>query len=88
MSTGGSPPGFSRRDLLTGALAAALALGLNAGYVSVRLGFVHKPKQARETDHFRYIEMAKGDGGRQELAREPPATQPHGLSGGTARGSG
>jgi hypothetical protein len=72
MSTGGSPPRLGRRDLLTGALAATLALGLNAGYVSARLGFVHKPKQVRETDHFRYLEMAKGDGGRPELAREPP----------------
>jgi len=72
MSTGGSPPRLSRRDLVTGALAATLALGLNVGYVSARLGFVHKPKQVRETDHFRYIEMAKGDGGRPELAREPP----------------
>jgi hypothetical protein len=72
MSAGGSPPRLGRRDLVLGALAATLALGLNAGYVSARLGFVHKPKQVRETDHHRYIEMAKGEGGRPELAREPP----------------
>jgi hypothetical protein len=72
MIAGGAPPLLARRDLVLGALAAALALGLNAGYVSARLGFVHKPKQTRETDHLRYIEMAKGDAGRSELAREPP----------------
>ncbi|HVR69834.1 MAG TPA: hypothetical protein VMT87_03230 [Vicinamibacteria bacterium] len=72
MSLGGSPPGPERRDVLLGALAALLALALNAGYVSAHLGFVHRPKQVRESDHHHYIEMAEGEAGRQALAEAPP----------------
>jgi hypothetical protein len=47
-----------------------LILALNVLSVSSRLGFLHKPKQVKERDHYRYIEMARGPEGRQELARE------------------
>jgi hypothetical protein len=61
-----------RLDLL---LAAGLALAVLAGnvaFVSRELGFLHKPKQVREYDHWRYIEMARGPHGRVDVAREPP----------------
>ncbi len=41
-------------------------------WVSARLGFLHKPKQVREFDHYRYIEMARGPAGRPEVAGQPP----------------
>ncbi|HWX25444.1 MAG TPA: hypothetical protein VN083_10395 [Vicinamibacteria bacterium] len=44
----------------------------NILFVSSRMGFLHKPNRVLETDHFHYIEMAKGSEGRKELAREPP----------------
>jgi hypothetical protein len=56
-------------------LAAALScaiLAVNAASVSARVGFVHKAKRTQETDHFRYIEMAKGPDGDLSLQREPP----------------
>jgi len=53
------------------ALAIAL-LALNVGSVSSRLGFIHKPKQVREYDHWRYVEMARGAEGRPALQKEPP----------------
>ena len=65
-----SPPG--RRDLALGAGAALLVLALNAGYVSAHLGFVHRAKQVRESDHHHYIEMAEGESGRAALAGAPP----------------
>ena len=40
--------------------------------VSSRLGFLHKAKQVKEYDHWRYIEMARGPEGRPALQREPP----------------
>jgi hypothetical protein len=52
-------------------LALLVLLG-NVLYVSWHLGFLHKPKRVLETDQFRYVEMARGRHGRQELAREPP----------------
>ena len=36
------------------------------------LGFLHKAKQVKEYDHWRYIEMARGPEGKPELQREPP----------------
>jgi hypothetical protein len=69
--TGGAPP-LGRRDLALGATAAALALVLNAGYVSAHLGFVHRARQVRESDHHHYIEMAEGASGRAALAQAPP----------------
>jgi hypothetical protein len=70
--TAGGAPGPRRRDLALGALAAALALALNAGYVAAHLGVLHRAKQVRESDHHHYIEMAEGDSGRAALAEAPP----------------
>jgi hypothetical protein len=53
-----------------GLLLSLLLLGLNVISVARPLGLVHKPKQVKERDHYRYIEMARGPEGRQELATE------------------
>ena len=55
--------------------AAVLSLALlavNVASVASALGFLHKAKQVKEYDHWRYIEMARGPEGRQDLQREPP----------------
>jgi hypothetical protein len=59
-------------DTRLGALLALLLLALNAWSVSSQLGFLHKPKQVKEYDHWRYVEMARGPEGRPALQREPP----------------
>ena len=59
-------------DTRLGLLLAILILGLNVASVSSRLGFLHKPKQVKESDHWRYVEMARGAEGRPALQREPP----------------
>jgi hypothetical protein len=59
-------------DTRIGALLAVFLLALNVASVSSRLGFAHKPKQVKEYDHWRYIEMARGPQGRPALQREPP----------------
>ena len=59
-------------DTRLGALLAVVLLALNVAAVSGRLGFLHKPKQVKEYDHWRYIEMARGEHGRPELRQEPP----------------
>ncbi len=51
-----------------GVLLCLLILAVNVLSVSFRLGFLHKPKQVKELDHLRYIEMARGPEGRPELA--------------------
>jgi len=61
-----------RADTALGALLALALLGLNVTCVSSRLGFLHKPKQVKEYDHWRYVEMARGEEGRPALQREPP----------------
>jgi hypothetical protein len=61
-----------RADTALGALLALSLLALNVTCVSSRLGFLHKPKQVKEYDHWRYVEMARGDEGRPALQREPP----------------
>ncbi len=53
-----------------GVLLSLLVLAVNVVSVSSRLGFLHKPKQVKELDHYRYIEMARGPEGRPELTRE------------------
>lgn len=58
---------FERRIAI---LVALLMLAVNVLAVSSRLGFLHKPKQVKELDHWRYIEMAKGDQGRPALTRQ------------------
>jgi hypothetical protein len=59
-------------DTRLGVLLAVLLLALNVAAVSSRLGFLHKPKQVKEYDHWRYVEMARGPEGRPALQREPP----------------
>jgi hypothetical protein len=59
-------------DTRLGALVAILLLAVNVASVSARLGFLHKPKQVKEYDHWRYVEMARGEDGRAALTREPP----------------
>ncbi|HEX9190278.1 MAG TPA: hypothetical protein VGB87_24590, partial [Vicinamibacteria bacterium] len=59
-------------DTWLGALLAVLLLGVNVWSVSSRLGLVHKPKQVKEYDHWRYVEMARGPEGREALRQEPP----------------
>src|SRR5262249_22155976 len=62
-------PGVTRETRLR-LLLSLLVLALNVLSVSAHLGLVHKPKQVKERDHYRYIEMAKGPEGRQDLATE------------------
>jgi hypothetical protein len=59
-------------DTRLGALLAVAVLLLNVLAVSSRLGFLHKPKQVKEYDHWRYVEMARGPEGRPALQQEPP----------------
>jgi hypothetical protein len=59
-------------DTRLGALLAVLLLAVNVASVSSRLGLLHKAKQVKEYDHWRYIEMARGPEGRAALQREPP----------------
>ncbi len=59
-------------DTRLGALLAVLLLAVNVWAVSSRLGFLHKTKQVKEYDHWRYVEMARGPEGRPALQREPP----------------
>lgn len=58
--------------LAWGALVAALILGVNAAYVISSLGFLHKPRKVLETDHFRYIEMARDPWSAEPVARTAP----------------
>lgn len=57
-----------------GLLVAIAVVAFNAFYVSAYTGFVHGPDAVSETDHLRYIEMAKGaeNTPRRGLAYEPP----------------
>ena len=59
-------------DTRLGALLALLLLAVNILSVASQLGFLHKAKQVKEYDHWRYIEMARGPEGQPELQREPP----------------
>ena len=72
MTGDGAPRRRGGGDVLVGAIAALLALGLNAAYVSAHLGFIHRARQVRETDHHHYIEQAEGEAGRAALADAPP----------------
>lgn len=58
------------RDTRWGALLAILVLAVNVGHVSAHLGFLHKAKQVKETDQWRYIEMARDPERRKPLSRE------------------
>ena len=61
-----------RAAVAWGALAAALLLFVNVAYVAASLGLVHKPRRVLETDHFRYIEMARQPFAEEPLARTAP----------------
>ena len=50
-------------DIRLGAALALLVLVVNILSVASALGFLHKPKQVKEYDHWRYIEMARGPRG-------------------------
>ncbi len=58
------------RDARLGALLALLVLGVNVLHVSQNLGFLHKAKQVKETDQWRYIQMARDPERRSPLTRE------------------
>jgi hypothetical protein len=57
-------------DTGLGALLAVLVLALNVLTVSARLGFIHKSRHVKESDHWRYISMARDPGRTQALSRE------------------
>ena len=59
-------------DTRLGALLALLLLAVNVASVAAALGFLHKAKQVKEYDHWRYIEMSRGAEGNPQLQREPP----------------
>jgi hypothetical protein len=59
-------------DTRLGALLALLLLSVNVLAVSRQLGFLHKPRQVKEYDHHRYVEMAREPERRRDLQREPP----------------
>ena len=59
-------------DTRLGALLALLLIAVNVASVAAALGFLHKAKQVKEYDHWRYIEMARGPEGQAKLQREPP----------------
>jgi hypothetical protein len=58
------------RDALLGAFLCLGILAFNVGFVSARYGLVHKAKQVKETDQWRYINMARHPDGHHPLARE------------------
>jgi hypothetical protein len=58
------------RDTGLGALLSILVLALNVWSVAAPLGFLHKAKQVKETDQWRYIQMARDPERKDPLARE------------------
>ena len=60
------------KDTACGAFLALALLAVNVASVASQLGFLHKAKQVKEYDHWRYIEMARGPEARPELSHEPP----------------
>ena len=58
------------RDTRAGALLSILILAVNVWVVSSHLGFLHKAKQVKETDQWRYIQMARDPERKSALARE------------------
>ena len=59
-------------DTRLGVLVSLSLLAVNILSVASQLGFLHKAKQVKEYDHWRYIEMARGPEGQAKLQREPP----------------
>jgi len=62
--------GHGARDTRLGALLSLLVLATNVWAVSAQLGFLHKAKQVKETDQWRYIQMARDPERKDPLARE------------------
>ena len=58
------------QDVALGAVLSIAILGINVWTVSSRLGFLHKAKQVKESDQWRYIEMARDPGRTKPLSRE------------------
>jgi hypothetical protein len=58
------------RDTRLGMLVALLVLAVNVLAVSSQLGFLHKAKQVKETDQWRYIQMARDPERTSPLTRE------------------
>jgi hypothetical protein len=63
-----------RERMWLGLVIAVMIVAANAFYVSRDTGFVHPPDVVLETDHLRYIEMAKGPENTRArgIAYEPP----------------
>jgi hypothetical protein len=57
-------------DTGLGALLAVLLLTVNVGTVSSQLGFIHKSRQVKEGDHWRYLSMARDPERTRALSRE------------------
>ncbi len=57
-----------------GLLASVVLIGVNIAYVASFTGFIHPPSVVLETDHYRYLEMARGPEiyAQSRLAHEPP----------------
>ena len=55
-----------------GALLALLLLAVNIASVASVLGFLHRAKDVKEYDHWRYLEMSRGPDGNPRLQQEPP----------------
>jgi hypothetical protein len=66
------PEGLPGSRLAWGALAAAALVLVNAAYVVSSLGVLHKPRKVLETDHFVYLEMARGPEAEATQARKAP----------------
>lgn len=60
--------------IILGCLAAVVLIAVNIAYVSYFTGIIHPASEVLETDHYRYLEMARGPEihARSRLAHEPP----------------
>lgn len=63
-----------RPDWALGLFVSIVLIAANLAYVSYFTGFIHSPSVVLETDHYRYLEMARGPEflARSRLAQEPP----------------
>jgi hypothetical protein len=57
-------------DTGLGALLSVFVLAVNVTTVSSQLGFIHKSRQVKESDHWRYLSMARDPGRTRPLSRE------------------